>query len=85
VRLRYWVSALALTTLFLGGQSLSAADKKKELVTFSSLEAVSADTARAKSLEWLKQTGKVNDAQFEAIWKVGPSCPRPSANGFCKS
>jgi len=55
-----------------GSRPLDGADKKKELVTFSTLETVNADVARTRSLEWLKQVGKTDEAtmkQFEAVWK----------------
>jgi len=54
-----------------GSQPLSGAEKKKEVATFSELEAMTPAAARAKAQDWLKGAGKT-DAQtqqkFAAIW-----------------
>jgi hypothetical protein len=74
---RWRVAALAAAALFLVGGPLRADDKgpaperKKEAITsFGVLESPTPDAARAKALEWLKQTGKADAQQkeFDAIW-----------------
>jgi hypothetical protein len=53
------------------GPSLLGADKKKEVVTFSALEAMTPEAAQAKAQAWLKDVGKTDDQtqqKFNAIW-----------------
>jgi hypothetical protein len=75
---RWRVAALAAAVLFLGGGLLRADDdkgpareRKKEAITsFGVLEAMTPDAARARALDWLKETGKADARQkeFDAIW-----------------
>jgi hypothetical protein len=70
MNLRYWLAALAVGVLLWG--STGALEGKDRIVSFGSLEAVSAETAQAQSLAWLKEAGKGDQAtlqKFEAIWK----------------
>lgn len=66
---RVWILALAAAVPLLVGEA--RADNKpktKEVVSFGQLKAPPAEMARAQALDWLKTTGKVNDAAFTAIW-----------------
>jgi len=68
-------AAVALSALALcAAPSLAdepAKDKKKEAVSFGTLESMAPDAAKARAAEWLKEVGK-NDAdtlkKFEAVW-----------------
>jgi hypothetical protein len=76
--LKHWrLAALALSALVLAASPLLAqerinpTDKKaREAASFGVLESMSAETARAKALEWLQSTGKADAEQkdFDAIW-----------------
>jgi tetratricopeptide (TPR) repeat protein len=74
VKLTRWFSVAALSLLLLGASRARAdAEKKppKEAPSFSLLRAPAADVARAQALEWLKSTGKSDDAtlkSFEKLW-----------------
>jgi hypothetical protein len=67
---RFWLAALALSLLMLGGGQTVYA--KEKVVSFGALEGVSPEAARDLSLAWLKEAGKTDQAtlqKFEAIWK----------------
>jgi hypothetical protein len=65
---------LALTTALCGGPLFAAEAEKKpitEIPSFGVLQASAPEAARAQALEWLKSTGKVDDAMqkaFDANW-----------------
>lgn len=66
---RLLFSPLALAVLLIGVGQVAAADKAP---AFGALEALSAESAQAKALAWLKEVGKTDAAtlqKFEAIWK----------------
>jgi hypothetical protein len=68
---------LTLATVVLCGGPLSAADTEKkppkELASFGTLHAPSADAVRTQAQDWLKAAGKSDEASlkaFEAIWQA---------------
>jgi len=68
VKLLRWLSAPALAALLVGGAFAAETDKKKDVVSFAVLRCPAADEARAQAMNWLKTTGKVDEAKFNAIW-----------------
>jgi hypothetical protein len=70
------ILALSLTVPLLGALAVQGAERSKaprEVASFGTLQAASADAVRAQALDWLKGVGK-NDAAsqkaFDAIWKT---------------
>jgi hypothetical protein len=76
VRFRYWLSALAVGGLLIGGASVWAAEKdppkaKENTLAFGSLQATSPEKARSQAQDWLKGVGKTDEAtqkEFQRIW-----------------
>jgi hypothetical protein len=76
VRFRYWLSALAVGGLLLGGASAWAAEKeapraKENTLAFGTLQAPSPEKARSQAQDWLKGVGKTDEAtqkEFQRIW-----------------
>src|SRR6266545_578925 len=74
LRLR-WLAAAVAVLVLCGGRVLAQEAKTpgKEAASFGTLEAVPADQAKAKALEWLKEVGKGDAAtlkEFEAVWSA---------------
>jgi len=72
VRRSSWTWVVALAVLLVG-VGLAGADNKspKEILSFGTLKAPSADEARGQALDWLKAAGKTDEASqkaFDAIW-----------------
>src|SRR5262245_21664658 len=74
-----FVAAVAAVLALCGGRALAqekpAPDKApaKEAASFGTLETMTADAAKAKLLEWLKEVGKADvntTKEFEAIWSA---------------
>jgi len=81
------LSALAVGGLLLGGSSglLQAEEKKttKTVDAFGSLRAPSADKARSQAQDWLKSTGKMDEAAFNKIWEGEGSLLDKVAETLC--
>jgi hypothetical protein len=71
-----WIAAVAVATgwaAFACGDEPDANGAKAPppaQLTFGTLRAMPADTAKAKAAEWLKAKGKLDLAKFDAIWQV---------------
>lgn len=72
----HWTLALAVAVPLVGsGAALARGEKsrpKEIAATFGTLKAPNLDTARGQALDWLKATGKADDAtlkRFDEIWK----------------
>ena len=74
MRLRHWVSALAIAGLLLGGSAATFGAEKKPIHdpdAFGSLQTPSLEKARGQAETWLKATGKmdpVTQKAFAEIW-----------------
>jgi tetratricopeptide (TPR) repeat protein len=73
MKLLHWTAASALAFVLLaGGQAFADADKKiKETHAFGTLKSTTSTEARDFAENWLKSTGKTDDAtraQFGTIW-----------------
>src|SRR5207249_3792656 len=65
-----WLAAAVVSAVVAAGAT-AAENTKPDVFTFGSLKSVTADAARTQALEWLKASGKADDAtrkQFDAIW-----------------
>jgi len=59
---------MAAAALLMSGSLLLAQTPAKDTAIFGSLEGVSAEVAKAKAAEWLKDVGKEDAKAFDAIW-----------------
>jgi hypothetical protein len=68
---RKWTIAAALAAAVLCGRPALADDAKKpakETASFGTLQSPTAEAARAQAQEWLKASGKMDEAAFAALW-----------------
>lgn len=70
MRIRNWLSAVAVSTGVLGaaGTGFAADAPAKALSPFGAMKALSAEAAKAKVEAFLKAAGKFDAAAFNAIW-----------------
>lgn len=74
--LRKWIATVAIAastcTLAIGADSdpKGARVPEPSQLTFGTLRAMPADTAKTKVAEWLKATGKMDQAKFDSIWSM---------------
>ena len=69
MRTSRWLLAPAFALLFVSGPA-RAADKQpaKEIASFGTLQAPTAEAARAKALAWYTRVGGKDQTKFDAIW-----------------
>ena len=69
---RRWLTSAAVAAGTLAGAAPAAevgsAPAAKPAFSFGTLRATPADAAKAKLAAWLKSTGKLDQAQFDAVW-----------------
>ena len=58
---RSWLAAAVVSAVVAAGAT-AAENTKPDVFTFGSLKSVTADAARTQALEWLKASGKADDA-----------------------
>ena len=71
MKLRKWVAAVAITASSAAfGLAADPAGKAPEpsQLTFGTLRAMPAEVAKAKSADWLKAGGKLDQGKFDGIW-----------------
>ena len=80
--LRHWISALAVAGLLFGASAALAAEKKplREPDAFGSLQTPSLEQARSQAQDWLKATGKMDDATQKAFAEIWDQPDRPVLN-----
>jgi hypothetical protein len=72
VKLRKWIATVAIAAGSVVCASAAEPDKAKapdpSLVSFGTLRAMDADTAKGKVSAWLTAQGKMDKAKFDAVW-----------------
>jgi len=68
VRLSRWLLASAFAVLLTSAGAARAADSAKEIASFGSLQAPTAEAAKAQAAAWYARTGGKDQAKFDGIW-----------------
>jgi hypothetical protein len=79
VSARLGILALVVAVLALAGDPVPADQKPspREVLSFGMLKAPAADQVRAQALDWLKATGKADEAAFKSFETVWAQADRP--------